>query len=1687
MKKLIICSLLILLGLNGWAQEWIDITDEYVINPRYDNNEYFGWEGTALSGYNPMGNAEHYQKNYDTYQVISGLKSGTYRVSLQAFYRSGSSNDDYTHYNSINASNYQYAKLYASSSTESKESPIALAASGAVNLSLGGATSSVGGKNIPNNMEAAYRWFNAGYYNNSVEVKVGSDGKLTIGIRKNYTLTGDWTCLDNWKLEYYGTITKVISIILSTSSLDMVKGESRQLTASVYPSSATFKKMEWSSTNESVATVDQYGMVKAAGAGTCYIKAKATDGSSVEKSCSVTVTSNPATAENVVINEIMVANIDVYRDPSTNFGSWVELYNPTNKAVMLGGLYVTDDAGNLKKNQLVDYYGALPANGYAVLNFDHHEVWTKLSYRQIDDKLNIDGGTIIISDGENIIAQQTYPAAIGRTSYARTSDGGSTWSTTGNPSPGSSNAAAGGFANVQLEAPIVDKDGCVFSGSLIVKVNIPTGSTLRYTTDGSTPTLSNGYTSTNGQFYVTGSSCYRFRLFQNGYLPSKVVTRSYIKSTNEPFPVISVVTDPANISGSNDYGLFQEGQYGRPGNGQTKNCNWNMEWDRPVSFEFITTDNECVVAQECDFAMCGGWSRAYTPHSFKLKASKTYDLEKTFKFPLFKEKPFINNKTLQIRNGGNDTGCRIKDASIQQIVARSGLYVDYQAWQPVHVFINGSSHGVLNMREPNNKHHAYANYGIESEELEQFEMSPDSGYVQMVGTGEYFKKWYDLSSDAANASAYSEICNLVDIDEYINYMAVELYTGNWDWPQNNVKGYRSLADGKFHFVLFDMDGTLSTDTPLSTFAGKQYYNFDTLHGFDYSREVSIEGKRNYREIEFVTIFMNMLNNSEFKKKFVDAYCIVAGSVYNPERVNSIVDEMSTYLSSGNYVNPYNTANSVKNSFANRANSLTNHLANFLSLSEERQQVSLEANIDDAKIMVNNIQLADNRFNGYLFAPVTLKAVAPNGYKFLGWTSEDGVAKTSSLFDKGSTWYYADTDISSSSWKSSANAFNRNGKSPLGYGKTVSSTLAANKTAYYFGKTINIDKNINADDIFTLDYIADDGFVIYVNGSEAGRYNMPAGTIRYSSVATTYAHDNPDSGKMTLNTNLFRKGSNYIAVEVHNNQATSSDIYWDASLLITQKETDSFLSTNAEYTMPTEGAQNIKAMFAKETENEKIANGIPPVMINEVSANNASYINDYNKNSDWVELYNTTDKDIDIAGMYLSDNKSNPQKYRIVGNGNAESTIIKAHDYKLIWCDGLEPIGQLHAPFKLDNADGAIISIQNEDGSWADRMEYREQTLWQTYGRFPDGGKWTSIFEQPTINKTNRLNAYDADYVETNSNDIAITLALPAGWNWTSHNLAENVDKSRFTSFAQCIRSQNNELFYDEYLGWVGNVKSLNAAQGYKLQLKRDAEITLRGCLYDVATPVNLQTGWNWIGIPLYNTTTIEAALSKYTASEGDMIVGFDAFATFEDGRWTGSLTSLTPGQGYLMKTDRSQQFCWTSLQNNTRSRRYTAPSRELNAPWNIDSHSYPNVMNIIATLAEEDKHVLGDNTFCVGVFSGDECRGVSENIDGKLYINVHGNGNEPLSFRIVDVDGKCFTANESVILKQQTLLGSNKSPFTLSINQSTEITSLENNNEIQNITYYNIKGQKISSPSAGLYIEKTTYRDGRVKSKKIIR
>ena len=152
--------------------------------------------------------------------------------------------------------------------------------------------------------------------------------------------------------------------------------------------------------------------------------------------------------------------------------------------------------------------------------------------------------------------------------------------------------------------------------------------------------------------------------------------------------------------------------------------------------------------------------------------------------------------------------------------------------------------------------------------MDQFEICADSGYVQKTGTKDSFNKWYELAKTASSEESYNEICKLVDIDEYINYMATELYLGSDDWPHNNVKAFRDQNDGKFRFVLFDLDFALNRSRPFDEFFKEEYFNFNELKGYDYSDLALADDAVNGGDVDFNveqhTAYMENFNNKQYQ-------------------------------------------------------------------------------------------------------------------------------------------------------------------------------------------------------------------------------------------------------------------------------------------------------------------------------------------------------------------------------------------------------------------------------------------------------------------------------------------------------------------------------------------------------------------------------------------------------------------------------------------------------------------------------------------------------------------------------------------------------------------------------------------------------------------------------------------------------
>lgn len=691
----------------------------------------------------------------------------------------------------------------------------------------------------------------------------------------------------------------------------------------------------------------------------------------------------------LVINEIMPANIDMFLDPSYNYGSWIELFNGTDNDINLAGYYLSDDLSNPTLCPLGNTSRIVKAGGFLTLWFGHKDDYCQ---QQIEYSLDSDGGDIILFDNNGrAISAVEYPASPARISWARTSDGGSEWGYTGNPTPGKTNSSSQ-FASDQIPAPEVSVESKLFTGSFSFIVNIPEGATLYYTENGSLPISSNKAAKTSeGSFSVSGTKVYRFRLYKDGFLPSPVTTRSYINTSNKyGVPIVSIVTDNNGLY-SSDYGMWAKGPHGKSGNGQSELCNWNRDWDRSVNMEIFDTNGNLILSQEAEITPSGRYSRAYDPHPFKVKAKKKYGYENYFAFTPFSDKPYNKYQSLKFRSGGNNYTTRLKDAALQEIILRSGLNVDCQSYQPVHHYVNGVYKGITNIRESNNKDYAYSNYGYDEDEIDCFKLDHNNGnggFTLSEGSRDAWDEWVKLSVTASQDASYERICEIVDVDEFANYMAIEFFLANEDWPRNNIKSFRLSDGGRFRFVVFDLDhafGAINEATginPFSSFDSQEYYP---------------EG--GYKSA-MVTIFHNMLSNDTFRRKFIDSYCIVAGSVFNTDRIKSIVNELAERARKEmafKNESPQKDADLILNTLTtdyrtNRITQMASWRYSKLSSATKAQKI-IKTNNDNAVLTLNGIEIPTSKFIGHLFLPATVKAIAPSGYRFVGWKKNNNIATT----------------------------------------------------------------------------------------------------------------------------------------------------------------------------------------------------------------------------------------------------------------------------------------------------------------------------------------------------------------------------------------------------------------------------------------------------------------------------------------------------------------------------------------------------------------------------------------------------------------------------------------------------------------------------------------------------------------------
>lgn len=682
--------------------------------------------------------------------------------------------------------------------------------------------------------------------------------------------------------------------------------------------------------------------------------------------------------DHLVFNEVMQSNIDYLMVDRDFPDSWVEIYNPTDKAVSLDGMRIGEHADGKNAYSFGRSAGVVPAGGHVVVYCDKEGTGLHTSFR-------IDSGkaSIYLFDQQGIaidsLSLAKMPAP--NIAYGRVTDGALQWQYELKPTAGGKNE--GGGSNVVLPEPSFSVGGGVFTEAFNLTVTIPVAeglpedTKLYYTLDGSEPTAMSDCTAEALTLNVSRTTVVRAKLISAFALSPVSSVQSFIFHPRQTqLPVISIVTDPAYIFGS-DLGIASaKVNDGIP--------NYMRKWRRPINIEYYDMRNggQMVFNQLGETAVSGVSTREQPQKSFKVYANKRFG-KKTYKGDFWTDKPEVDKvKSFVLRSGGNNSfTTRINDALVQKLFGTHVDNLDWQAYQPVVVYINGVYKGEFGMRERSNEDFVEANY-----DLEDVEVADETSY-QSPEQGSHFASFRDAYRSAS--TSYKDLEAQMDMDNFTKALIAEMYAMNTDFPTNNVSMWRTLegteetsagnlANGKWRWILKDLD---RAGMNIALYP----YSFDMFNYLFNPDDLQFSGMYHF------DLYKKMSQLPEFKRDFADKMMVCLGDFLKPELVNALVDTMSNeiydelkytfqaYNCTSEWKSYKQNVKNLKQFFAERPNYLYTQTARYFQLGEV---IPLSVANPDTMVVLNGMHLTESDFSGSCFetCPITLDS----GDRLKGW-------------------------------------------------------------------------------------------------------------------------------------------------------------------------------------------------------------------------------------------------------------------------------------------------------------------------------------------------------------------------------------------------------------------------------------------------------------------------------------------------------------------------------------------------------------------------------------------------------------------------------------------------------------------------------------------------------------------------------
>lgn len=546
---------------------------------------------------------------------------------------------------------------------------------------------------------------------------------------------------------------------------------------------------------------------------------------------------------------------------------------------------------------------------------------------------------------------------------------------------------------------------------------------IYYTTDGSTPTeKSSAYSSpikVRSGKDVTAKTIKAIAVSEDG--TSEVFTKSYVTGDDvaERFEdgtyVFVLSTDDVNLydyeKGIAVAGKIRDDWIANEYDGTrdiTPNdpANWNqegMDGERPMYVEAFSSSGELLVSQQAGARVAGAYSAAVDQKSWKLIARTMYTPDKgKFSYPFFSDATDESGAILTkidrivLRNGANDREfAGVRDELSMSLAKQSG-YLDAQSTAPAAVFLNGKYYGFAWLHQNFSRAYLEERYGGTKDNYQV--VGKAEGEIvdeNAEGAADDYNKVLELAkSGLIDDKKFEQFCSMVDIDNYMHYLAMQLFIDNRDWPGNNYKVWRYVAsegeevtskyqDGKWRYFFYDAEFAWG------------------LYSDGYTNKTLTKILKGTHPAGGSVLITALMERADMREKLANNLCDLISGAFSTENILATLEQKladsdkeqmyalnkgitSTWANEGTFEN---SRNEIRTFADKRANIILSDICrNFGIDKDDTYKVKLNG-AKGLKVTMNIQTVKDaNTATAEYFTPYKVKLTAEDmsGYTFTSW-------------------------------------------------------------------------------------------------------------------------------------------------------------------------------------------------------------------------------------------------------------------------------------------------------------------------------------------------------------------------------------------------------------------------------------------------------------------------------------------------------------------------------------------------------------------------------------------------------------------------------------------------------------------------------------------------------------------------------